>query len=353
MKKVRIGLCGCGEIARVAHLPYLTTYEKFDLVAVCDIDEERARACAKKYNVPHWFTSVDEMLASVELDAVDVCTWNAAHAPCVIAAANAGKDILCEKPMAESLESAKKMVEAVKKAGVKFTLAVPNRWAPQNASVKELIDNGALGDIYMAKGHNIRRRSTPEGWFTDKRYAGHGCVIDIGVHRIDSLWYLMGCPKPVSVSAKVFTGIGDFDVKGVTRYPGRKIDGLVFDIDDAGAGCIKFENGSIMIFEIASAINGPSNSKLQLYGTKAGIVIDGDAILYGERDGYLTDEKIHTKTGTSYEFELKAFADYACGDAPEESNKYPIDLAIQMQAMLEAVYISSDTGNEVKIADIL
>lgn len=350
MKKIRIGLCGAGHIAEMAHIPYLTTYEKYDLVAVCDICEERAKDFAKRFNIPNWFTSIEDMLANVELDAVDVCTWNAAHAPCVIAAARAGKDILCEKPMAESLESAKKMMEEVNKAGVKFTLAVPNRWAPQNVSVKELIDNGALGDIYMAKGHNIRRRDTPDGWFTDKRYAGHGCIIDIGVHRIDSIWFLMGCPKPVSVSAKVFTAIGDFQTKGVTRYPGRKLDGLVFDIDDAGAGCIKFENGAIMIFEVSDAINGPSTSKLQLYGTKAGVVIDGDVTLYGERDGYLTDEKIMTRKGTSYEFELKAFADYVCDGA---ENKYPMDLAIQMQAMLEAIYVSSETGNEVKIADLL
>lgn len=353
MRKLRIGLCGAGAIATQAHLPYLTTYEKFDLVAVCDIDEERAKTCAEKYNIPHWFTSIEDMLANVELDAVDVCTWNAAHAPCVIAAAKAGKDILCEKPMAESLESAKKMLAAIKEAGVKFTLAVPNRWAPQNASVKELIDNGALGEIYLAKGHNIRRRATPEGWFTDKRYAGHGAIIDIGVHRIDSVWYLMGCPKPISVSASVFTGIGDFKVKGCDRYPGRKLDGLVFDIDDAGAGCIKFENGAIMIFEVASAINGPANSKVQLYGKKAGVTIDGDVIIYSERDGYLTDEKISTPKGVSYEFELKAFADYALGDIPEEENKYPVEMGVTMQSMLEAIYISSETGNEVKIADLM
>ena len=136
MKKIKIGLVGCGNIAKVAHMPYLTTYEKYDLVAVCDICEERAKSFAETYKVPHWFTSIEDMLANVELDAVDVCTWNAAHAPCVIAAARAGKDILCEKPMAESLDSAKKMMEEVNKAGVKFTLAVPNRWAPQNVSVK-------------------------------------------------------------------------------------------------------------------------------------------------------------------------------------------------------------------------
>ncbi len=350
MKKIRIGLVGCGNIAKVAHMPYLTTYEKYDLVAVCDICEERAKDFAKTYNVPNYFTSIEEMLEKVELDAVDVCTWNVAHAPCVIAAARAGKDILCEKPMAESLESAKLMMEEVKKAGVKFTLAVPNRWAPQNVSVKELIDNDALGEIYMAKGHNIRRRGTPQGWFTDKRYAGHGCIIDIGVHRIDSVWYLMGCPTPVSVSASVYTKIGEFKTQGIERYPGRILDDLNFDIDDAGAGCIKFENGAIMIFEVSDAINGPDSSKLQLYGTKAGVIIDGDVTLYGERDGFLTTEKIQTRKGVSYEQELKAFADFVLDGA---ENKYPLELAIQMQAMLEAIYVSSDTGNEVKIDDLL
>ena len=352
MKKVRIGLCGAGHIAEIAHIPYLTTYEKYDLVAVCDICEERAKDFAKRFNIPNWFTSIEDMLANVELDAVDVCTWNAAHAPCVIAAARAGKDILCEKPMAESLESAKKMMEEVKKAGVKFTLAVPSRWAPPNVSAKELIDTGILGDIYMAKGQRITRRGTPEGWFIDKRYAGHGCMIDIGIHRLDSVWYLMGCPKPVSVSAQVYTAIGDFKTKGVERYPGRKLDGLVFDIEDAGAGSIKFENGAIMIFEVSDAINGPDRSLLQLYGTKAGLTMDGgnEVTVYSEKDGYLTDEKIHVPKGIAWEHEVKAFADYLCG---EVENRYPIELGVQMQAMLEAIYVSSETGNEVKVADLL
>lgn len=350
MKKVRIGICGAGNIATTAHLPNYVNVKEAEIVAICDITVERAKEAAEKFGIPHYFASVDEMLAGVELDAVDICTWNDGHETCTIAAARAGKDIICEKPMAASLAAAKRMYDEVKKAGVKFMLAVPNRWTAGNMVVRDLVDNGELGDIYLARTQYIRRRGTPFGWFTDKKHSGGGPVIDIGVHRIDAAWYLMGCPRPVSVTAAISYALGDYKTKGCSKWHGNPSPEGNFDTEDSGAGCIRFENGAIMLFEATWAINGPNANQTQIYGSKAGALLGGEKpIIYGERNGWLSDDEISVGKSNSFENELRYFAQYALGEISEEENKFPIEQAVQLQSMLQGIYDSAAKGEEVKL----
>ena len=142
MKKVRIGIVGAGNIATNAHMPAYAACDKAEVVAVADLNLERAEAFAKRFGIPHAYASVEELLANEDIDAVDVCTWNNGHAPVTIAAAKAGKHILCEKPFADSLEHALEAKAAVEEAGVQFLLGVPSRFNPQNALVRELLGQG-------------------------------------------------------------------------------------------------------------------------------------------------------------------------------------------------------------------
>ncbi|MFR5864938.1 MAG: Gfo/Idh/MocA family protein [Acutalibacteraceae bacterium] len=169
---------------------------------------------------------------------MDVCTWNNGHAPVTIAAAKAGKHILCEKPFADSLEHALEAKAAVEEAGVRFLLGVPSRFNPQNALVREMTDKGEFGEIYYAKTSYLRRRGTPTGWFTDKRVSGGGPILDIAVHRIDAAWYMMGNPKPVRVSAAVSNRLGEFQTKGIQRRQGTPCPDNKNDTEDFGAGVI-------------------------------------------------------------------------------------------------------------------
>lgn len=349
MKKVRIGICGAGNIGTTAHLPAYQKIEEVEIVAICDITVERAKEAAEKYNIPHYFASVEEMLAGVELDAVDICTWNNGHETCAVAAARAGKHIICEKPMAASLAAAKRMAEEVKKAGVKFMLAVPNRWSFANMAVKELADAGEFGDIYMARAHNLRRRGTPTGWFTDKEVSGGGPCIDIGVHCIDEAWYLMGNPKPVSVSAAIAAPFGDYQTKGCTRWQGHPSPNRKFDTEDSGAGIVRFENGAILLFEASWAINGTTSLPVQLYGTKAGVVMSNPPVIYGERNGWLSEDTLSVKKEGFFENELRYFAQYVLGDISEEENKFPLEQAVQLQSILQGIYDSAAAGKEVQL----
>ena len=194
MEKIRVAIVGAGNIAQSAHLPAYQKRDDLEVVAIADWNLARAQDAAKKFGIPKAFQNIDDMLANVDCDYVDICVWNRSHADCAIKAAAAGKNILCEKPMAYNLEDALKMKEAVEKAGVTFMLAVPTRYSGEAQLLREMVDAGKLGDIYYAKTANIRRRGTPIGWFTDTAKSGGGPVIDIGVHCIDRTWFLMGCP---------------------------------------------------------------------------------------------------------------------------------------------------------------
>ncbi len=349
MKKLRVGICGAGNIATNAHLPGYQKIEEIEVVAICDIVIDRAKAAAEKYNIPGYFASVEEMLEKVELDFVDVCTWNDGHAPCTIAAARAGKHVICEKPMATSLSEAKMMLEEVEKAGVKFMLAVPNRWNPANMALREMYDNGDFGEVYLSRAQYVRRRGTPTGWFTDTRHSGGGPVIDIAIHGIDACWYLMGCPKPVTVSAATSYRLGNYQTKGCFSWQGYSAEDNRFDTEDSGAGCIRFENGAMMLFEASWAINGPEFSQTQIYGSKAGAVVVPEPMIYGERNGYLSDDKVLFAKGDHFENELRYFGQYVRGEIDVKDLKLTPAHAIQLQSMIQGIYDSAKAGKEVTL----
>lgn len=346
MEKLKIGIVGAGNIATNAHLPAYGKVSNVTIAAIADINGERAKAAAEKYKIPRHFCSIEEMLSQSDIDAVDICTWNSAHAETAIAAANAGKHVLCEKPMTVSVADALRIKEAVSQNGVKFMLAVPGRFRNANMYVRDLYENGKLGEVYFAKTAYVRRRGTPAGWFTDMKTAGGGPVIDIGIHGIDAAWYLMGCPKPVRVSAATYSYIGDYQTKGVDRWRGTSSPDNRFDTEDSGSGMIRFENGATLLFEASWAINGPAFSSTMVYGSKAGANLS-PLTVYGERDGYLSDDKISIGgDDDSFARELRHFADCVLLDKPV---KYPIEEAILMQKMLNGIYDSASTGKEVTL----
>lgn len=343
MKKVRIGIVGAGNIATNAHMPAYKVCDQAEIAAVADLNLERAQAFAEKFGIPHAYGSVEEMLANEDIDAVDICTWNCGHAPVAIAAAKAGKHILCEKPFADSLEHAREAKEAIEKAGVTFLLGVPSRFNPPNALARKMLDDGELGDIYYAKTSYLRRRGTPTGWFTDSRVSGGGPVLDIGVHRIDAAWYLMGNPKPIRVSSAVANHLGEYETKGITRWQGTPCPDNQNNTEDFGAGVIHFENGALLAFEAAWALNGPDYQATQLFGTKGGITLD-PLTLYGERGGYLSDDQLHPGQGKSFELEIAHFVSCVQTGAP---TRFPVEQAYNLQKMLQGIYDSARLGREV------
>ena len=348
MAKLKVGIIGAGNIATSAHLPaYAQLTDIVEVVAIADIVPERAKDAAEKYGIPHYYASVEELIAGEpDVDYIDVCTWTAAHAPVAIAAAKAGKNILCEKPLAATLEQGLAIEAAVKEAGVQFMLAVVTRYGAEQQKFVEMRDAGKFGEIYYAKCSYVRRRGTPGGWFTDKELAGGGPVLDIGVHAIDRTWYLLGRPKPVSVSAETSYRIGDYQTKGVGRWQPFGQGNGVFNTEDSASVFFRFEGGKSMVAEIAWAINGNESATTTIYGSKAGCTFEPLTIYGEDEEGYLSTEKPEVVGVNYFVEEIRHFIDCLnTGKTPIS----PIEDAVTVQRMLDGIYASAEKHEEVKI----
>ncbi|MGG5253500.1 Gfo/Idh/MocA family protein [Neobacillus sp. SM06] len=197
MGKLKIGVIGCGSIAKHRHLPEYAINEQVEIAAVCDIVETRAQEAAEKYQAKA-YTDYKELLANEEIDAVSVCTPNYLHAPISIAALNAGKHVLCEKPMATSKEEAQAMIDAAKKNNKKLMIGHNQRFVSSHVKAKKLIESGEIGKIYSFRtsfGHRGPETWSADGknsWFFKKEQAFIGAMGDLGVHKTDLIRYVLG-----------------------------------------------------------------------------------------------------------------------------------------------------------------
>ena len=211
MKTLKVGIVGCGGIANAKHLPAIKKNGHFEIVAFCDLIEERAEKARKAYGTEDARVYTDyQELVKEDLDAVYVLTPNNAHAPVTIAALKAGKHVMCEKPMAKTYEEAKAMVETAKETGKILTIGYQNRYRGDSQYLKRACANGDLGEIYYAKAHAIRRRAVPTwGVFLDEEKQGGGPLIDIGTHALDLTLWMMDNYEPASVTGSVFRKLAD------------------------------------------------------------------------------------------------------------------------------------------------
>jgi predicted dehydrogenase len=356
MEKIKVAVVGTGNICRSAHMPVYMNRDDVEVIACADIDFEKAKAFAEKFGIPGVYSSVEELLANEKPDYVDVCTWPAAHATVAIAAANAGCHVMCEKPICHNYEDALALKEAIDRNGVKFMLAVPLRYAKAAVHARKLVDDGVLGEVYYGKTAYVRQRGIPGGWFSCTKYAGGGPIIDIGVHRIDLAWYMMGCPKPVSVLASASYKIGDYreapkvdpvtgEVSATNNWSGAQVADYKFDVEDSASGVFRFENGAQLIFETAWSFNGPVNNSTQIAGDKAGFTYEPFK-LYKADGEHLIEEAVEGDfSGDIFANEIDHFIDCIRNDKTPSSD---IDQAVQLQAMLMGIYESSRKGQEIK-----
>jgi predicted dehydrogenase len=353
MTSIGIGLIGCGGIANNAHLPALKKLADEGLVrivAVCDIVEERAKEAAEKYGASHVFTDYREMLKLTDLDAVDVCTPNYMHNPPVVDAFAAGKHVICEKPIGRNAVEGQEMVDAARKAGKKLQIALNVRFNSGPQAVKRFIDDGKLGDIYYARAHALRRRGIP-GWgvFTQKDKQGGGPLIDIGVHILDLTLWLMGYPKPVSVTGMTYAKFGPRE--GVLGLLGQW-DPKTFTVEDFAVGFVRFENGATLTLESSFAANLEQDQfQTSVFGTEGGVLLDpfnnAHTKLLREESGALTDTSLAFLPNlNSYEEELRGFVKAVADDTPVPVSG---EQGLMVTRILDGIYESAETGKEVRM----
>lgn len=351
--KTRIGLVGCGGIGEV-HLDAYKNIPDAEIYALCDIDEKRLHAYGEKYGVTRLYTDVREMVKLEELDAIDVCTWNAAHCPCVLAGLEAGKHVFCEKPMAMNVEEAERMEAAAKKAGKLLMIGFVRRFGADMDIIRDFAKTGYFGDFYYAKATYLRRNGNPGGWFGNKELSGGGPLIDLGIHVIDYVRYAMGNPKAVSVYGCTYQKLFDRPgIKHVQKYKSRSAtDHDICDVEDLAAAMIRFDNGATLSVEASFALNMPKNEGvISIFGDKAGLREDDDKLaFYTEENKYLTNVEFADPSGfgfgNAFECELSHYV--KCIRTGEECRN-PAEDGVELMRILRAIYESAETGHEVII----
>ena len=187
-KLIKVGIIGCGGIANGKHMPALKAVKDCEMVAFCDIIPERAEKACAKYGAEGAKVYVDykELLKDGSIDVVHVCTPNRSHSFITVDALEAGKHVMCEKPMAINSEEAKKMLDAHKRTGKMLSIGYQSRFRDDSQYMKQEVEDGTLGDIYYARATALRRRKVPTwGVFLNEYEQGGGPLIDIGTHALD------------------------------------------------------------------------------------------------------------------------------------------------------------------------
>ncbi|RGH40233.1 MULTISPECIES: Gfo/Idh/MocA family protein [Clostridia] len=367
MGKLRIAIVGCGGIANQKHMPSIkANADKADMVAFCDIIPERAEKAAKEYGVEgaKVYTDYKEMLAdtSVEFDVVHVCTPNVAHCPITVAAFEAGKHVMCEKPMSHNTEDARKMIDAWKKSGKKFTIGYQNRLRDDTQTLHASCEAGELGEIYFAKAHALRRRAVPTwGVFPNKALQGGGPLIDIGTHALDITLWMMNNYEPESVSGQVFYKLGRQE-DGPAGNVFGPWDPKTFEVEDSAFGLVKMKNGATIYLEASWALNvlKSMEASTTLCGTKAGAEIHHggsypqDELIYNTVEHNQLMEKTISPAGV-----VDFFEGGAAAEAVREQEQWlnaiindtdPLvkpEQAFVVTQILEGIYKSAETGKEV------
>lgn len=350
MDKIKIGIIGTGNISN-SHIQAYLRNPNVELYAFCDINEKQLHTMGEKYGITRLFTDKDEMLKLPEIDAVSVCTWNSAHAECTIAALNAGKHVLCEKPMALNTQEAEAMKAAAEKNGKLLMIGFVRRYGNDCKILQDFINNDFMGELYYAKATYLRRDGNPGGWFGDKSRSGGGPLIDLGVHVIDLVRYLSGNPKPVSVYGATFQKL--FDRKGSIGAPkylsASATENDICDVEDLASAMIRFDNGEVLSVEAAFSLNLKNDTgTIELFGTKAGAKLSPELEIYTDINNYQSNISLVAPSALAFNDlfanEINHYIDCLTSGAQCKS---PAEDGIEMMKILDAVYESARTGHEV------
>lgn len=277
---INVGVIGCGKIAQVRHLPEYSDNADANIAAVTSLNRERAEEVGRKYSA-RVYATYEELLDDPAIDAVSVCTANASHCAITVSALKAGKHVLCEKPMATTLEDCELMVRTASETGKRLMIAHNQRFAPAHITAKDLLGQGAIGElltfrtVFCHKGPESWTINPGDNWFFDADRAAFGVLGDLGVHRIDLLHYLTG-GRITSVRATLKT----LDKK---NHTGGKIG-----LDDNALCIFEMDNGSTGTMAVSWTCYGPEENSTVLYGTQGVMRIYDDpahSLIIDKRDG--------------------------------------------------------------------
>ncbi|GIP38234.1 oxidoreductase [Paenibacillus sp. J31TS4] len=354
--KLKVAIIGCGGIANGKHMKSLAKLDTVEMVAFCDLIVERAEKAAKEYGAEGSKVYVDykEVLQDASIDVVHVCTPNDSHAEITIAALEADKHVMCEKPMAKTAADARRMLEAAKKSGKKLTIGYNNRFRLDSQYLHQICERGDLGEVYYARAHALRRRAVPTwGVFLDEEKQGGGPLIDIGTHALDLTLWMMNNYEPKVVLGTAYHKLSQRENAANAWGPW---DPKQFTVEDSAFGMITMKNGATIVLESSWALNTlqDGEAKCTLCGTEGGADMQDGLRINGESLGRLYTQEINlggkgvafydSKEEQGPDLEMRLWIEAIQNDTepvvtPEQ--------ALVVSEILEAIYESSRTGKAI------
>jgi len=345
-EKLRIGWIGTGGIANFQAQQLLSRRQDVEIVAGCDVNQENLDKFAEKFEFDAKFNDYNEMLKMDGLDAVSVCTPNFMHKDPTIAALQAGKHVLVEKPMAMSAQEAKEMVAAAEQSSATLTMGFQYRLGAEAQILKRYADAGQFGNVMFARVQALRRRGIPNwGVFGRKELQGGGPLIDIGVHLIECAHFLMGEPKPVAASAQMFTYMGNKPSDVDSPWPGW--DHETYNVEDLAVGFVRFDNGATMAIESSFVAHIKDNVfNVQIMGEKGGCTLRPVSIFKDEAGTMVNIEPGYVP---KYNSMAKKMDDWIARIRGERETQCPARAGLMVQEILQGLYDSAEAGKEVEI----
>ncbi|WP_042458905.1 Gfo/Idh/MocA family protein [Neobacillus dielmonensis] len=350
MRKLKIGVIGGGSISDL-HLDSYSINEQAEIIAICDLNSERSKQKAERYGAQYTYSSYKELLANPEVEAVSICTWNHTHAEISMAALQAGKHVLVEKPLCTTVKDALQVEQIVKETGKLLQVGFVRRYGSNTNILKQFIDHDELGEIYYAKASCLRRLGNPGGWFSDKERSGGGPLIDLGVHVIDLCWYLMGRPKVKSVSGNTYNKLGNrANVQNLSYYKAADFDASNNTVEDLAIALIRFENGASLMVDVSFTLHAKQDEmSVKLYGDKGGAEIEPELLIVSEKYDTVVNLTPQVDMLTfdfvkGFQAEIDHFVD-CCLTGKETIS--PVEDGVEIMKILCGIYESSQKGMEI------
>jgi predicted dehydrogenase len=358
MGKIKVGIIGCGVIARGTHGPdYKKLGGKVEIVAACDIVKDKLDSYTGQFDIKKRYSTIAELLDDDEIQAVDICLHNNMHAPAAIEAMRRGKDVYCEKPMAGSYADALAMLEAAKKYGRKLHIQLAMIYNSGSFVAKRLIDNGDLGKIYHMRSTGFRRRGRPyvdgygEKEFVSSRVAGGGALLDMGVYHISQLLYLTGNKHPLRVTGHAYQEL-EMDRKR------KEISG--YDVEELIVGMIDFEDRLSMDLIESWAVNLDNLEPSCILGSTGGLRLNPFSYHYTKHDvvfnAAIDEQDLDFRSSTVYPeqmFYRNSQAHWIAALSGECPLLPTAEIALNTQLIQESLYLSDKLGRQVTTGEVI
>jgi len=356
-KKIKVGVIGAG-IGRTHLNGYQALSHDVEIAALCDLNQARLNEVAEQYSIPLRFTNFNKMIASGQIEAVSVCLPNNLHAPASVAALEAGLHVLCEKPLAENAAAGQKVVEAAANAPGNFMVCFNRRYRPDVGWMKDIINAEKLGRIYQVKAGWVRETGIPgwTGWFVNKEVAGGGPLVDLGVHMLDMVMWLLDYPDPLTVSGNVQTNFGPYGLK-TWRRP-EQGGQHPFAVEDSATAYIRLADNVDFYLETSWASHtrpGRDDFFVTLMGTQgtvelyvANYATENTLTFYTEMNDTPVTVRPHVVSARSDH--VYAVAEFIKSIQKKERPPATAEDGLTIMKIIDAIYQSAEIKREVGLA---